>query len=268
MTRPFSHSSLSSYEQCPARYKFSYVDNINKPYESIESFLGRRVHESLEFLYSEIREGLLPLFDGVIDHFTKGWNEKWHKDVVIVKKRFSTDHYFKLGTDCLGRYYRKHKPFASPVKEIEYTVLFKMDPEDDFQIKGIIDRLDYLGDGKWEIHDYKTSSRSMSQADANQNRQLALYQLGIQQVFDGVKKVDLVWHFLRHGEEVRSSRTVQELQDLKTKVRNLVSEIRKSVQNGSPFPPQKSPLCNWCFYWEECPAMAGHNPVVKRETAS
>jgi hypothetical protein len=77
MTRPFSHSSLSSYEQCPARYKFSYVDNINKPYESIESFLGRRVHESLEFLYSEIRGGFLPLFDGVIDHFTKGWNEKW-----------------------------------------------------------------------------------------------------------------------------------------------------------------------------------------------
>ena len=115
----------------------------------------------MEFLYNEIREGFLPLFDGVIDHFTKGWNEKWHKDLVIVKKRFSTYYYFKLGTDCLGRYYRKHKPFASPVEEIEYTVLFKMDPEDDFQIKGIIDRLDYLGDGKWEIHDYKTSRRFM-----------------------------------------------------------------------------------------------------------
>ena len=108
----------------------------------------------------------------------------------------------------------------------------------------------------------------MSQADANQNRQLALYQLGIQQVFDGVEKVDLVWHFLRHGEEVRSNRTVHGLKTLKTKVRNLVSEIRESVQNGGPLPPKKSPLCNWCFYWEECPAMVGHNPVVKREIAS
>ena len=221
----------------------------------------------MEFLYSEMVKGRLLLFDGVINHFTKGWNEKWHKDVVIVKKRFSVDHYFKLGTDCLGRYYRNHKPFSSPVKEIEYTVLFKMDPEDDFQIKGIIDRLDHLGDGKWEIHDYKTSSRSMSQADANRNRQLALYQLGVQQVFDGVENVELVWHFLQHGQEVRSSRSVRQLKNLKTKIRNLVSEIKESIQNNGPFLPQKSPLCYWCFYWEECPAVAGHNPVVKREAA-
>ena len=221
----------------------------------------------MEFLYSEMVKGRLLLFDGVVNHFTKGWNEKWHKDVVIVKKRFSVDHYFKLGTDCLGRYYRKHKPFSSPVKEIEYTVLFKMDPDDDFQIKGIIDRLDHLGDGKWEIHDYKTSSRSMSQADANRNRQLALYQLGVQQVFDGVENVELVWHFLQHGQEVRSSRSVRQLKNLKTKIRNLVSEIKESIQNNGPFLPQKSPLCYWCFYWEECPAVAGHNPVVKREAA-
>ena len=221
----------------------------------------------MEFLYSEMVKGRLLLFDGVINHFTKGWNEKWHKDVVIVKKRFSVDHYFKLGTDCLGRYYRNHKPFSFPVKEIEYTVLFKMDPEDDFQIKGIIDRLDHLGDGKWEIHDYKTSSRSMSQADANRNRQLALYQLGVQQVFDGVENVELVWHFLQHGQEVRSSRSVRQLKNLKTKIRNLVSEIKESIQNNGPFLPQKSPLCYWCFYWEECPAVAGHNPVVKREAA-
>ena len=221
----------------------------------------------MEFLYSEMVKGRLLLFDGVVNHFTKGWNEKWHKDVVIVKERFSVDHYFKLGTDCLGRYYRNHKPFSSPVKEIEYTVLFKMDPEDDFQIKGIIDRLDHLGDGKWEIHDYKTSSRSMSQADANRNRQLALYQLGVQQVFDGVENVELVWHFLQHGQEVRSSRSVRQLKNLKTKIRNLVSEIKESIQNNGPFLPQKSPLCYWCFYWEECPAVAGHNPVVKREAA-
>ena len=221
----------------------------------------------MEFLYSEMVKGRLLLFDGVVNHFTKGWNEKWHKDVVIVKKRFSVDHYFKLGTDCLGRYYRKHKPFSSPVKEIEYTVLFKMDPEDDFQIKGIIDRLDHLGDGKWEIHDYKTSSRSMSQADANRNRQLALYQLGVQQVFDGVENVELVWHFLQHGQEVRSSRSVLQLKNLKTKIRNLVSEIKESIQNNGPFLPQKSPLCYWCFYWEECPAVTGHNPVVKRGAA-
>jgi len=53
LNRFFSHSSLSTFEQCPARFKFIYLDRIRKPFEGIESFVGRRVHETLEFLYQE-----------------------------------------------------------------------------------------------------------------------------------------------------------------------------------------------------------------------
>lgn len=268
MTRPFSHSSLSTFERCPAKYKFSYVDGIRKPHEGVEAFLGRRVHESLEFLYREIGQGRVPLFDSILDHYTEQWYAKWHDDVVIVKKRFSSDHYFKVGVNCLGRFYRQHYPFSHRVKEVEYTLVFKLDPEDDFLMKGIVDRLDHVGNGRWEIHDYKTSSRPMSQTDADRNRQLALYQIGLSHLFDGVEKVELVWHFLRQGIEVRSIRTDRQLLNLKKKIRTLVSAIRQSVENKGPFPPKESILCNWCFYWEECPAKGGHNPFVKSEATS
>ncbi len=264
VNRPFSHSSLSTYEQCPARFQFAYIDRITKPYEGIESFVGRRVHEALQFLYEEVTSGRLPLFDAVAEFYSDCWNEKYYDGVKVIKRRFSVGHYFNMGRDCLNRYYRKHQPFDQPVEETEYTMVFKLDENDDFEMKGILDRLDDLGNGRWEIHDYKTSSRAMSQADADRNRQLALYQIGVQKELEEVKSMSLVWHFLQQGEEVRSQRTPKQLDKLKGRIQNLVSEIKACTTEGGPFGPVETPLCNWCFYWEECPAKFGHNPVVKR----
>ena len=39
----------------------------------------------------------------------------------------------------------------------------------------------------------------MSQNEANKDRQLALYQIGLTKIFPDVQHVKLVWHFLRQG---------------------------------------------------------------------
>jgi len=45
----YSHSKLRSYEQCPQKYKFQYIDKIKvEVKESIELFLGRRTHKTLK----------------------------------------------------------------------------------------------------------------------------------------------------------------------------------------------------------------------------
>ncbi len=38
------------------------------------------------------------------------------------------------------------------------------------------------------------------------DRQLALYQLGVQDMFDDASEVDLVWHYLVFDWEIRSQR--------------------------------------------------------------
>ena len=51
----YSHSKLSCYEQCPRKYKFRYIDKIKKEIEeSIECFLGKRVHKTLKKLYQDL----------------------------------------------------------------------------------------------------------------------------------------------------------------------------------------------------------------------
>lgn len=268
MNRPFSHSSLSTFQQCPARFKFIYLDKISKPYDGIESFVGRRVHELLEFLYDEIQQRRLPMFDEIDDLYLDNWKKKFHKDVIIIKKGYSFDHYFNIGRDCVRQYYRKNQPFSQPAKETEYELLFKLDDEDDFQIKGIIDRLDYLGQGRWEIHDYKTSTRLMSQFEADKSRQLALYQIGLEKNLKEIVSVELVFHFLRQGVEVTTQRTPRQLNNLKIKTKNLIHTIIDRVNNSGSFEPRESALCDWCFFWEECEAKTRHNPFVNSEVTA
>ena len=48
---PWSHSLLSMFENCPRQFHYRYVERRPAPFESIETFLGKRVHEVLERLY-------------------------------------------------------------------------------------------------------------------------------------------------------------------------------------------------------------------------
>ena len=49
----YSHSKLKCYEQCPQKFKLQYIDKIRIEFkESIELFLGKRVHETLKKVIS------------------------------------------------------------------------------------------------------------------------------------------------------------------------------------------------------------------------
>lgn len=51
----YSHSRLSCFEQCPNKFKLKYIDKVESDIEqSVEAFLGSRVHETLEKLYRDL----------------------------------------------------------------------------------------------------------------------------------------------------------------------------------------------------------------------
>jgi len=258
----FSHSGIQSYKKCPAQFKYRYLDKIYKKDEGIEAFLGKRVHESIEYLYNQVKSGVIPLADEILKVHRSLWKEKWHNRVAIVYQNNTARDYFYLGEECIARFYRLNHPFPEKVIANEHVMVFLLDNDKKYKIKGIVDRIDHDGNGNWEIHDYKTGKRALSQNAADKDHQLALYQIGLMSENSEIKSVKLVWHFIQHGIKIESKRNADEIKNVIQETKKSIDVIRSKVKNGGEFSPKTSILCNWCYYWEECPSQSDTNPYI------
>lgn len=258
MPAVYSHSGLSSFEKCPRQYWFRYVRKLEVDTESVEAFLGKRVHEILERLYQFVATGRLPRLAQVLERFVATWNERLDPARVrIVRSDVGYEFYRDTGLRCLSGYYRRRYPFdEEETLGLEEMVHFSLDEDGRYRMRGVIDRIARARDGTLEIHDFKTGRRVPSQERLDQDRQLALYQIGLSRRYGEAAPVRLVWHYLAAGVVRTSSRTPEALQALREQTIRLIDRVEAEHE----FEPRPSALCAWCEFREICPAARSASP--------
>lgn len=251
----FSHSRLSSYETCPLKYRLRYVDQVDvERRESVEAFVGRRVHEALEHLHERLLDGVELTREELLGYLQACWRREWHDQILIVRPEMTQQDYLRFAERCVNNYYRSNRPFGrDQTVGIELAVVFDLDAERDIQIKGYVDRLVRLGPGRYEIHDYKTTRRLPKQENVDRDRQLAFYHMGIEHMMGDAEEVVLVWHFLAHNRRFTSRRNPDQLHGLRRQTLELIDRIDEATGKGD-FPANRSRLCDWCDYRDVCPA--------------
>lgn len=247
----YSHSRIETFYQCPLKFKYQYIEKPKVPFhEGVEAFMGSRVHDTLEQLYKWVQHTKIPTEKELIDYYKKQWKENWNKNIVITKEGLKGSHYRNLGIKCIKNYYRNNKPFDDGnTIGLEKHISIDLDGTGRYKMQGFIDRLVEKENGHYEIHDYKTFSTLPEQAKADEDRQLALYTIGLEQEFEDVKDVELIWHYVVFGKEARSKRTRDQLEDL----RNQTIERIMEIESCKKFEPNVTNLCNWCKYQGICP---------------
>lgn len=246
----YSHSQLSTYETCPHQYKLAYIDKIEVETEGIEAFMGSRVHETLEKLYKDLKVTKLNSLEELLNFYNQSWDKNWNEMVQIVRKEYSAEHYRRLGERCITDYYKRYYPFnQGKTLGLEENIYFPLEEEKGYWIKGFIDRLALVDDSVLEIHDYKTSNRLPTKEYVESDRQLAFYQIGVAEKWQGIREVKLIWHYLTFDKEIHSSRTTDQLHQLRQATLELIRRIERDRQ----FLPKDGPLCNWCDYQGFCP---------------
>jgi RecB family exonuclease len=255
----FSHSRLSSFEKCPKQFHFRYVLRLPSESESIQAFLGKRVHEVLERLYLVVRDGRVPSMGQVVRRFQVNWDEAYDAERVrIVRGALDSGFYREIGLRSLRNFYRRYYPFdGEETLGIEERLSFTLDSAGTYRMQGVIDRLVRTRDGAIEIHDYKTGQRVPPQRALDEDRQLALYQLGLGSRLEGAEEVRLVWHYLALDQVRTSRRSSEQLEALRAKTIGLID----AIQGEERFEPRRGPLCSWCEYRERCPAFAPEVPI-------
>lgn len=246
----YSHSQLSTYEECPLKFKLRYRDRIKRETEGVEAFVGSVAHETLKKCYDDIRLTKLNSLDDLLSYYEYVWQKNWHDAIIINKKDVTAEHYRNLGAKMLTTYYQRYAPFSADITiGTELLLNFTLDDQRKYRVMGFIDRLSRDADGVYSIHDYKTSAHLPAQAEADQDRQLALYQFGVQQKWPDIKQVRLVWHYLAFDHELVSRRSNEAIATLVASITRLIDEI----ESAREFPPGESELCDWCEYPDLCP---------------
>jgi putative RecB family exonuclease len=210
----------------------------------------------MEWLYRERAFRVVPL-EELLAFYEKAWAEKWHDEVKINNPDRAADDYRLMGRGFIEGFYKRHHPFdEGRVLGLEQYLRFPLDEGARYACKGIVDRLMLAPDGAFEIHDYKTGAKLPEQAEVDEDRQLALYQIGVQTLWPEAKDVRLVWHLVAFGLEMKSQRTAEALEALKAELAALIDRIEAERE----FAPRECGLCNWCAYWDLCPLKK--NPAV------
>ncbi|WNY25381.1 PD-(D/E)XK nuclease family protein [Methanolapillus millepedarum] len=252
----YSHTRLALYEKCPLAYKFRYIDKI-KPEEafiSIEMFMGSRVHDTLEYVYKQRKKSPMEkiTLSELLSYYDFIWKNKWADDVKVVKENMTAADYFDQGKLILSEYYHMYQPFdRDETLSVEERIDISIEG---FKLMGFIDRLAVNKEnGHVEIHDYKTSNHLPDISDLQNDRQLALYQIGVRKKYEfNDREFDIIYHFLRFKKEIRLQKSDDELEELKKKIVNLIQIIELASWENN-FPACVGNACRWCEFSSVCP---------------
>jgi len=261
----YSHSRVSTYENCPYKYKLQYIEKIKPEIPTtIEAFMGDMVHQTLEHLYKLKKFKKRTALNILIKFYRDLWEKNYSDDILIVKEEkenLTSDNYRKMGEKFISDYYDRMKPFEQ-ITILGLETQDRMTLPDGNQWHVRIDKLGCDSEGNYFVCDYKTNSRMKDQEEADADRQLALYSVWVKDKFKDVKSVKLIWHMLAFNKDAVSERTDEQLEKLQEEIMERIKEM----ENAKDFPTNVTALCDYCGFKSECPSFKHQAELEKIES--
>ncbi|MDO8669854.1 MAG: PD-(D/E)XK nuclease family protein [Dehalococcoidia bacterium] len=229
---------LNMFRQCRRKYKFHYLDGLQRQYGKPQPHftMGNHVHWSLNiFLRSTT-----PARKRTMEHLESLLRDRWVLDRSGFADRGQERDYWQKALRQLRGFFATQDVFAVP-KMTEATHKAALTP--DLRLMGKIDRVDQAEDGLVVI-DYKTGRRPM----AVDLLQLRTYALILQKRF-GQPVVSARYLFLESGgvAEIRPEES-----DLGEAEEELIA-CGREIRGEQEFLAAPNRLCSYCDFLEICP---------------
>jgi len=235
-------SKLSTFEDCPRRYRYAYVDRPAPPKGPpwAHNSLGASVHTALKNWYAT-RGNLATLLKAT-------WVGEGYRDPEQERSMF------RRALGWLEAYVAGLDPADEPVG-VERVVAVKTPT---LAFSGRVDRIDRRGD-ELVIVDYKTGRGEPGPDDARGSRALALYAYATQRVFRRrCQRVEL--HHLPTGTVASHEHTPESLERHLRRSEETAADVvaaeRAAGAGTAPdvaYPARTGRWCGWCDYRRVCP---------------
>ena len=101
-----------------------------------------------------------------------------------------------------------------------------------------------------EVIDYKTNRLLFTREEIDNSLQMSLYHLAARKLWPWAKNVRLTFHMLRHGINMRTERTPEQVESALT----YVESIGRQTEETTDFPPRLNSYCIYCDHRDACQA--------------
>ncbi|MFH1749608.1 MAG: PD-(D/E)XK nuclease family protein [bacterium] len=232
-----SYSSLTSFEQCPAKYKYQQIDRI--PVVTPDAlWYGSLLHSILEEIVKEYPRLSIQY---ALARLQRNWDNSRFGNL---EENFEK---FKEAQKIIADFFKDHFLHATE-NLVSIEEYFKIPYKQKHKIVGKIDRINKTREGQIIITDYKTSKRLPTPRDLDYDIQLSFYFWAAQHLFPENKGVVLILHFLKFNKTLKTSRNQKHVDYLHKRIDSFIEDVQKS-----DFAPKKNRLCDWCEYKHICP---------------
>jgi RecB family exonuclease len=233
-----SASSIGTYEKCPKKYYYQYIEKPPVPEQDWSHLeFGKCAHRALELFHKDLCQNV---------RGPEEYSQVMRESVKAALKEFDMDILkpeLPALKEVLQSYLDKINSFGLPqVIANELNFDFKIG---EYTVRGFIDRIDKIAPGHYKVVDYKTNKNPKYLSSF----QLLLYALAIKEVYPDAQKIDGAYVLLKHKcdtLEFQFSEKDYEETILKIKTVGL------SIDTSEEWEKRPSILCNWCDYQSIC----------------
>ncbi len=223
----FSYSRIDTYNQCPAKYFYSYI--LKEPRQfNAPAVLGNIVHAVLENILDN---------DKVLD--LSELKDEYDKNIPIWDpNNLIPSDLISVGSVIIDEFYDQHsdKEFHIYEKEMAFDFIIGV-----YRIIGFIDRVDVIGD-RVNITDYKTGKWEVSAKEVPNNLQLGIYALAMHNIFPE-KEIYAELYYLRSGRKKGHLFSKDDIENVKTK---LIRSINNIIEDKNFLPTSNVRACSYC----------------------
>lgn len=249
--RTLSPSKVSAFTSCPLAFRFSQIERRPEP-PSEPAVKGTLVHAALERLFWH-HPGGERTPEAASYELARAW-EELQDDKEVVELALDDEAAAAFVTDAqhlIDNYFRLEDPNEARTVGVELGVETKLDG---LRLRGIIDRLDVLPDGRLIVVDYKTGRTPSERFERGSLGGVQTYALLCESML-GQAPAEVRLLYLREPVAITAVASEQTIRGQRKRAVAVWTAIERAC-DSEDFRPHVGPLCNYCSFKSACPAFA------------
>jgi putative RecB family exonuclease len=242
-------SKLGRFMSCPLSFRYSYIEHLPEP-PSIYQVRGTLVHRALQLLYDGT-ERTARTEEVAVEHLARATSEMEEEISSLALDEAARRAFDREARHLVANYFRIEEP--EKIDPIGVELDLRADLEG-IVLRGIIDRLDHLDDGRHVLTDYKTGRSPRPEQSRGRLVGVQFYAYLCEQTL-AIRPAEVRLIYLKDQVVVVEEPTDQSMRGLRQRAIAIWAAIERACTTGD-FRPNPSALCRYCAFATICPVGA------------